>query len=84
MINTDLDSAEELYGGETIWYVYSESGNHQDGSFSMKLDGPFDFYEAEAKKDLLIDCTGWESKSGIKVLADWDALRKCCEKMFGK
>jgi hypothetical protein len=80
MINTDLDFAQEIYGGEEIWYVYI-GYNGIEG----KIKGPYNFYKAEQQKDGFIDACQTEDESfEAKVFIDWEALRNCTEKMFGK
>jgi len=80
MINDDLDFAQQIYGGESIWYIfYKYTG--KDGQIS----GPYDFYKAEQQRDGFIDvCKEQDESFEARVFVDWEALKICTEKMFGK
>ena len=78
MVNTDLDFAEWIYGGEKIWYVYYKIGNE------IFCKGPFDLCEAKKSRDSYIDCDEDIAKSGVYIFVDWNKLRECCAFMFGE
>ena len=79
MTNVDLDFAEKIYGGEKAWYVTFKT---ESGAF--RLDGPMDLSDAKSTSYSYVDSDEDIAKAGVKILIDWNELRRCCEDEFGK